>query len=239
MWTYRAPVTDMLHVMTRVLDAPSSWAAQPAFDGLDADTAREVLEQAARFAEEMLAPTNAGGDLAGCAWSPQGVTTPPGFREAYRAFVDGGWPALACAPEAGGQGLPQLLNAALFEMLTAANHAWTMYPGLLHGAYEVLLHHAVPSLRERYLEPVARGDLAMLERTIDPAAGDDARAARAFVERIERLCLAAGTPQRLRDLGLAADRLGWLAEHSGGASMRGNPRELDAAALLPILTGCY
>jgi alcohol dehydrogenase class IV len=91
----------------------------------------------------------------------------------------------------------------------------------------------------RVNEQVARGDLAMLERTLDPAAGDDARAARAFVERIERLCLAAGTPQRLRDLGLAADRLGWLAEHSGGASMRGNPRELDAAALLPILAACY
>lgn len=91
----------------------------------------------------------------------------------------------------------------------------------------------------RVNEQVARGDLAMLERTLDPAAGDDARAARAFMERIERLCLVAGTPQRLRDVGLAADRLGWLAEHSGGASMRGNPRELDAAALLPILAACY
>jgi alcohol dehydrogenase class IV len=91
----------------------------------------------------------------------------------------------------------------------------------------------------RVNEQVALGDLAMLERTLDPTAGDDARAARAFVERIERLCLVAGTPQRLRDLGLAGDRLGWLAEHSGGASMRGNPRELDAAALLPILAACY
>jgi alcohol dehydrogenase class IV len=92
----------------------------------------------------------------------------------------------------------------------------------------------------RVNEPVVQGDLALLERTIDAeAAGDDARAARAFVERIERLCREAGVPQRLSDVGLARDRLGWLAEHSGGASMRGNPVELDAATLLPILTSCY
>lgn len=92
----------------------------------------------------------------------------------------------------------------------------------------------------RVNEPVVQGDLALLERTIDgQAAGDDARAARAFVERIERLCGEAGVPQRLREVGLAHDRLGWLAEHSGGASMRGNPVELDPAALLAILTACY
>lgn len=92
----------------------------------------------------------------------------------------------------------------------------------------------------RVNEPAVQSDLALLERTIDAeAASDDARAARAFVERIERLCLEAGTPRRLRDIGLAHDRLGWLAEHSGGASMRGNPIELDAATLLPILAGCY
>jgi len=163
----------MLHLMTQVLDAPASWAAMPAFDGLDADTAREVLEQAARFATEVLAPTNAPGDLAGCTWSPEGVGTPPGFRQAYAAFVDGGWPALACAPEAGGQGLPQLLNAALYEMLTAANHAWTMYPGLLHGAYEVLLHHGSPELKALYLQKVARGEWLATMNLTEPQAGSD------------------------------------------------------------------
>jgi alkylation response protein AidB-like acyl-CoA dehydrogenase len=180
-----------------VLDAPASWAGQPGFDGLDADTAREVLEQAARFAEQVLAPTNAGGDLAGCAWSPQGVTTPPGFREAYQAFVDGGWPALACAPEAGGQGLPQLLNAALFEMLTAANHAWTMYPGLLHGAYEVLLHHAVPALRERYLEPVARGEWLATMNLTEPQAGSDLGLVRTIARPPQGVPAANGVPVRI------------------------------------------
>ena len=173
MWHYQAPVADMLHLMTTVLDAPAAWAGLPAFDGLDADTAREVLEQAARFSSDILAPTNAPGDLAGCRWTAEGVATPEGFPAAYRAFVDGGWPALACAPEAGGQGLPQLLNAALFEMLTAANHAWTMYPGLLHGAYEVLLHHAVPELRERYLAKVTSGEWLATMNLTEPQAGSD------------------------------------------------------------------
>ena len=90
MWTCQAPVADRLYGMDRVLGAPASWAEMPDFDGLDAGTAREVVAQAARFAGEVLAPTNAAGDLVGCSWSPEGVTTPPGYRAAYQAFVDGG-----------------------------------------------------------------------------------------------------------------------------------------------------
>ncbi len=197
MWEYRAPVADMLHLMTQVLDAPSSWAEVPAFEGFDADTAREVLEQAGRFASEVLAPTNAPGDLAGCTWTPEGVTTPDGFAPAYKAFVDGGWPALACAPEAGGQGLPQLLNAALYEMLTAANHAWTMYPGLLHGAYEVLLHHAVPELRTRYLEKVARGQWLATMNLTEPQSGSDLGLVRTKAEPADGAAPANGGPVRL------------------------------------------
>ena len=173
MWTYEAPVSDMVHLLTRVLGAPASWAAQPAFADLDADTAAEVLAQAGRFASEVLAPTNAPGDVQGCTWSPEGVTTPPGYRAAYRAFVDGGWPALACTPDVGGQGLPQVLNMALFEMLAAANHGWTMYPGLLHGAYEVVLHHGVPALRELYLDKLVSGDWLGTMCLTEPQAGSD------------------------------------------------------------------
>jgi len=173
MWTYQAPVADMLHLLTRVLDAPASWAAQPAFAELDAETAGEVLAQAGRFAGEVLAPTNAAGDAEGCTWSPEGVATPTGFRAAYRAFVDGGWPALACTPEAGGQGLPQVLNMALFEMLAAANHGWTMYPGLLHGAYEVVLHHGTDELKALYLAKLVSGDWLGTMCLTEPQAGSD------------------------------------------------------------------
>ena len=173
MWTYQAPVADMLHLLTRVLDAPTSWAAQPAFADLDTDTAAEVLAQAGRFAGEVLAPTNAVGDQRGCTWTPEGVTTPPGFPAAYQAFVDGGWPALACHADAGGQGLPQVLNMALFEMLAAANHGWTMYPGLLHGAYEVVLHHGTPELQALYLDKLVSGDWLGTMCLTEPQAGSD------------------------------------------------------------------
>ncbi len=194
MWTYQAPVADMLHVMTRVLDAPATWSDTPDFDGLDADTAREVLEQAARFAGEVLAPTNAPGDLAGCHWTPDGVTTPPGYREAYRAFVEGGWPALACAPDAGGQGLPQLLNSALFEMLAGANHAWTMYPGLLHGAYEVIHAHGVPLLKELYLAKVTSGEWLGTMCLTEPQAGSDLGLVRTRADLVGGAVAANGAP---------------------------------------------
>lgn len=197
MWRYQAPVADMLHLMTAVNEAPASWSQLPAFDGLDADTAREVLEQAARFAGEVLAPTNAPGDLAGCQWSESGVTTPSGYREAYQAFVDGGWPALACSPQAGGQGLPQLLNAALFEMLVAANHAWTMYPGLLHGAYEVIKGHGSDEVRELYLDKVASGQWLATMNLTEPHAGSDLGLVRTRIEPVGGVAAANGVPVKV------------------------------------------
>jgi alkylation response protein AidB-like acyl-CoA dehydrogenase len=196
MWHYQAPVADMLYLMTRVLDAPGSWQAQAAFQDLDGDIAQEVLQQAARFAGEVLAPTNASGDLAGCHWTPDAVTTPEGYPAAYRAFVEGGWPALACAPDAGGQGLPQLLNAALFEMLAAANHGWTMYPGLLHGAYEVIHAHAVPELRERYLAKVTSGEWLTTMCLTEPQAGSDLGQVRTRAELVGGVA-ANGAPVRI------------------------------------------
>ncbi|MFM2328620.1 MAG: hypothetical protein RLZZ494_723, partial [Pseudomonadota bacterium] len=154
MWRFDPPLRDMRFVIDEVLGAPAAWAAMSDFDGLDADTAAQVLEEAGRFASEVLFPTNSPGDLEGCRWSDGHVTTPKGYREAYQAFVAGGWPALACDPACGGQGLPAVLNAALYEMLAATNHAWTMYPGLLHGAYEVLHQHATGWLRDLYLPKV-------------------------------------------------------------------------------------
>jgi alkylation response protein AidB-like acyl-CoA dehydrogenase len=157
MWTYLAPLRDMRFVIDDVLQAPADWARWPAHRELDAETAAQVVEEAARFVQDVVAPINAAGDLEGCTLEQGQVRTPQAYPGAYARFVEAGWPALACAPDAGGQGLPNLLNAALYEMLAAANHGWTMYPGLLHGAYECIRAHASPELRERYLEPVASG----------------------------------------------------------------------------------
>ena len=196
-WDYQAPVADMLHLMTRVLDAPALWQAAPQLEGLDADTAQEVLQQAVRFAGEVLAPINAAGDLAGCTWTPGGVSTPPGYRAAHQASLAGGWPALACAPEAGGQGLPQLLNAALFEMLAAANHGWTVYSGLLHGAYAVLLAHAVPALRDRYLAKVTSGECLPTMCLTEPQAGSDLGLVRTRADLVDAATAANGSPVRI------------------------------------------
>lgn len=173
MWRYDPPLRDMRFVIDELLQAPAAWPHMAGFEELDADMAAQVLEEAGRFAAEVLAPTNASGDLEGCRWQDGEVRTPTGFREAYRTFVAGGWPALACDPACGGQGLPQLLNAALYEMLAAANHAWTMYPGLLHGAYECLHAHASGFLRDTYLPKVTSGEWLSTMCLTEAHAGSD------------------------------------------------------------------
>ena len=173
MWRYDPPLRDMRFVIDEVLAAPTAWTGMTGYEDFDADTAAQVLEEAGRFASEILAPTNGPGDLEGCTWRAGEVSTPAGFKAAYQAFVDGGWPALACDPACGGQGLPQLLNAALYEMLAAANHAWTMYPGLLHGAYECLHAHASGPVRELYLPKVTSGEWLSTMCLTESHAGSD------------------------------------------------------------------
>jgi alkylation response protein AidB-like acyl-CoA dehydrogenase len=173
MWTYSAPLRDMQFVIEDVLQAPASWREMPDFADLDAGTARQVLEEAAKFAAGVLAPINAPADLEGCTWQDGAVRTPRGYREAYAAYVDGGWAALSCRPEDGGQGLPALLDAAFNEMIAAANHGWTMYPGLLHGAYECLRAHGSEALKERYLGRITRGEWLATMNLTEPQAGSD------------------------------------------------------------------
>ena len=172
-YTYRAPLRDMRFVLDRVLGAPASWAACAPFADLDADTAAAVLEEAARFASEVLEPINAVGDREGCTLKDGGVRTPSGYAAAYTAFVQGGWPALPCSPDWGGQGLPLLVDAALREMLSACNHAWNMYPDLLHGAYETIKAHASDELKARYLPGVASGEILAAMALTEPQAGSD------------------------------------------------------------------
>lgn len=170
---YHAPLREMRFVLERVLHAPASWAACPAFAGLGSDTVVAVLEEATRLACDLLQPLNAVGDREGCRLLPDGVHTPSGFAAAYAAFVQGGWPALPCSPEWGGQGLPLLVDAALREMLSACNHAWNMYPDLLHGAYETIKAHASDELKRRYLPGVARGEILAAMALTEPQAGTD------------------------------------------------------------------
>jgi alkylation response protein AidB-like acyl-CoA dehydrogenase len=173
-WTYTAPLREMRFVIERVLGAPASWSACRAFADMDADTAGAVLEEAARFAAEVLLPLNASGDAEGCTLQADGnVRTPAGWRAAYQVFVQGGWPALPCDPAWGGQGLPLLVDAAVREMLVACNHGWTMYPDLLHGAYETVKAHASEALKAHCLARIVSGEWLAAMALTEPQAGSD------------------------------------------------------------------
>ena len=171
--SYHPPLRDMAFVLNDLLEAPARLSALSAHADLDADLMKQVLEEAGRFAAEVVAPLNVGGDREGCRFADGEVQTPGGFANAYRQFCEAGWPALACATEYGGQGLPHLLNCALFEMLSAANHGWTMYPGLLHGAYACLSAHASDELKALYLEKIVSGEWLATMCLTEAHAGSD------------------------------------------------------------------
>ncbi|QPR32861.1 acyl-CoA dehydrogenase [Delftia acidovorans] len=170
---YQPPLQDIRFVQQHWLGAEADWRRMPAHDALDQETADMVVEAAGRFCADVLAPLNGPADLQGCRLQEGRVRTPDGFPEAYAAFVEAGWPALACAPEAGGQGLPQLLDAALHEMLASANHGWTMYPGILHGAYACLHAHGDEHLRATYLPHIVSGRWLATMCLTEPQAGSD------------------------------------------------------------------
>ena len=170
---WKAPLADMQFVLQHWLRAELAWQAMPPYADIDLDLATQVLEEAARFSEQVLAPLNAPGDRQGCRLDDGDVRTPEGFAAAYRAYVEGGWPALACAPELGGQGLPQVLDAALQEMLFASNHAWAMYTGIAHGAYLCLKTHASDELQARYLPGIVSGETLPTMCLTEPQAGSD------------------------------------------------------------------
>jgi alkylation response protein AidB-like acyl-CoA dehydrogenase len=175
---YRPTPEDHAFLLFRVLDAATR--LQPLQGLAEADEAlmAQVLEEAGRFVGEVVAPLQATGDAVGCRFEAGRVTTPPGFADAYRAFWQAGWPALACAPEDGGQGLPWVLEGVLYEMLSAANQGWTMAPGLLHGAYECLRHHGSDALKARYLPRIASGEWLATMCLTEPHAGSDLGLAR-------------------------------------------------------------
>lgn len=157
---YTAPLRDMQFVLHELLDVESELKQLPAHADLDADTINQVLEEGGKFAADILFPINHSGDREGCKLdvATHTVTAPHGFKEAYRQYVEAGWPSLACDPQYGGQGLPLVVNNSFYEMLNSANQAWTMYPGLSHGAYECLHAHGTPEQQALYLTRLVSGE---------------------------------------------------------------------------------
>jgi len=175
---YQPSIDDIDLLLSQVLNAPAQLQNLPVYSEVDPDLVLQVLQEAGKFVGEVIAPLNRDGDEIGCRFDAGKVTTPPGFRDAYQAFWQAGWPALASATEDGGQGLPAVLEAVLYEMLSAANHGWTMAPGLLHGAYECIKHHASEQLKTQYLEKVATGEWLATMCLTEPHAGSDLGLAR-------------------------------------------------------------
>jgi alkylation response protein AidB-like acyl-CoA dehydrogenase len=170
---YTAPLRDMRFVLEHVVDL-SAIAALPAFEHVDADGVYAVLEENARFMEDLVAPLNRVGDVQGSVHHDDGsVTTPEGFREAYKAYVEAGWGGVPFPPEYGGGGFPWLVGIALQEILTEANMAFSMCPLLNQGALDMLLHHASEEQREVYLPKMVSGEWTGTMNLTEPQAGSD------------------------------------------------------------------
>ena len=174
MGQYTAPLRDMQFVLHELLGVEDHLKQMPQHAEIDADTINQVIEEAGKFCSEVIFPLNQSGDREGCTYHGDGVVTAPkGFKEAYQQYVEGGWPALGCDPEYGGQGLPILINNAVYEMLNSANQAWTMYPGLSHGAYEALHAHGTDELKQRYLPKLVSGVWTGTMCLTEPHCGTD------------------------------------------------------------------
>ena len=173
--SYTPPLRDMQFVMHEVLRVVDDFKTMPRHADIDAQTIDAVLEEAGKFASEVTFPLNISGDTEGCTIDQKTheVKAPKGFKEAYAKFVEGGWPALSCDPAFGGQGLPLVVNQCLFEMLNSANQAWTMYPGLTHGAYAALRHYGTEEQQQTYLHKMTSGAWTGTMCLTEPHCGTD------------------------------------------------------------------
>ena len=178
MTTYSAPLTDMEFVL-RNFCALDDIMAMPKFADIDASSVTDVLSEAARFFEEQFAPLNKVGDVVGSHRNGDGtVTTPDGFKEAYRAYVDAGWGALGFDPGFGGGGFPWVVNIALQEIMNSANMALTMAPLLTQGAIDAIMHHGDEIQKMTYLPKMISGQWTGTMNLTEPDAGSDVGAVR-------------------------------------------------------------
>ncbi|MCC7059987.1 MAG: acyl-CoA dehydrogenase, partial [Burkholderiaceae bacterium] len=170
--SYRAPLADMLFVL-RHLAGIDQVAALPGFSDAGFDTAQAVLEECARFNEEVVAPLNRRGDIEPSTLSEGRVTTTPGFREAFRQFAAGGWQGLQHPAEFGGQGLPKLIATPCMEILNAANLSFALCPLLTDGAIEALLVAGSHEQQQRFVPRMISGEWTGSLNLTEPQAGSD------------------------------------------------------------------
>lgn len=180
---YQSPQRDARFVAYELFDFQSHYE-QLGLGEVTQDLVSAIHAEAAKFADNVLAPINQGGDQHGCQWQDGEVTTPPGFKEAYQQYVAGGWPGMAHQEQWGGQGLPYSLATSIAEYFSGANHSWAMYPGLSQGCISTILAHGTDTQKQRFLPALVEGtwcgtmclteahcgsDLGMLRCKAEPA----------------------------------------------------------------------
>jgi acyl-CoA dehydrogenase len=170
---FKAPVQDTLFILNDLLTL-QNYHNLPGFEDLTPETLEAILEEGAKFTNEVTAPLNRIGDSEGCKRLPDGtVQTPKGFKEAFRAYAAGGWMGLSMPENYGGQGLPYVLGAAMNEFLSSANMAHAMYGGLTKGAIAAMLVHANDALKETYLPKMIAGEWTGTMNLTEPHCGTD------------------------------------------------------------------
>ena len=169
---YKAPVRDFQFLLNDVLDI-DKYANQPGFADVSSDLVGQILEEGAKFAEEVIAPLNKVGDQEGCKFDNGKVTGPTGWKEAYQQMVAAGWPGLSSDPEFGGQGMPAIVGMAFGQMTAAASPAFSMYPGLTHGCYEALHANGSDEQKATYLPKLATGEWGGTMNLTEPQCGTD------------------------------------------------------------------
>jgi 3-(methylsulfanyl)propanoyl-CoA dehydrogenase len=171
--TYRAPVEDVSFLLNDVFQI-DRYNNLPGFSEASADIRDAILEQAAEFSEQVLQPLNRIGDLQGCTRHDDGsVTTPAGFKTAFKQLGDGGWLGLSGSPEFGGQGLPATLSQAVNEFVISANMAFSMFPALTNGAMAALLAHGTPEQKKIFVPNMMAGKWAGTMNLTEPQCGTD------------------------------------------------------------------
>jgi len=170
---YKAPVDDALFLLNDVFHI-EHYGNLPGFSDASPDVVEAVLREAAKFSEEMLTPLNRVGDKEGCKRAADGsVTTPKGFKDAYKQIVEGGWIGISVPAEFGGQGLPATMTVMVNEFFCSANMAFAMYPGLTQGAIAALLVHASDALKAKYLPKMVEGAWTGTMNLTEPHCGTD------------------------------------------------------------------
>lgn len=169
---YNAPVKDIKFILNDLLGV-DKMSNNPGFEDATPDMIDAILTEGAKIVEEVVQPLNQIGDTEGCTWKDGVVTTPTGFKEAYDAYREGGWTGIDMPEEYGGQGLPHVISTSLAEMMSSANMAFGMYPGLTHGASAAILKHGTEEQKKTYLPRMTSGDWSGTMNLTEPHCGTD------------------------------------------------------------------